>query len=303
MKKLNITIAIPACNEESNIKNILEGILAQKCENFRIKTIWIVSDGSTDETVKLARSVKSNLIVVTDGKKRIGKIRRLNQIFSHFNGDILIQFDADVRLGHDRVIEQLVHPFLTKKVENVCGIGVPTKPHTFAEELSYFGYLVWDRCKKLHNDPIRYHVTGQIRAFSASFLKGLQLPAHKKDIMEDTYLYYWAVTKNKKVVLAKHAYIYYRLPNTFTDYRKQMKRFLKTPDFMERYFGDTWTKKLDVITNKTRLKALVIEGVKRPHIALCYLLLQSYVKLEARFSEPDAAWQLVTSSKKFADTK
>lgn len=298
--KRNVTVFIPACNEEENIGELVSSIFLQNNKYYILKNIVVVSDGSTDKTVDVVKKIKSKKIILIEGKKRKGKIVRQNEIYKSFHGDILVQFDADTQLGSKSVIDELVKPFLTKKVDTVCGIAVAAKPTTFAEQISYFGYTVFERCKSMHKDPIRYHVTGQIRAFNQKFLADLDLPAHKKDIMEDTYMYYWAIQTKKNIVLNKKAFVYFRLPSTISDYSKQMKRFLRTPDFMDQYFGNELVAKLDVITVRDRLTALVVESLKKPHIALCYVVLHAYVSIVARFSVPDATWELVTSSKKFA---
>ena len=57
MEKLpTVTIATIACNEEANIKKFLESVLDQKEKGFKISTILVISDGSTDHTVKIAKS-------------------------------------------------------------------------------------------------------------------------------------------------------------------------------------------------------------------------------------------------------
>ena len=49
-KKLTVSVGIPAYDEEANIKSLLEAILQQRQENFILKSIIVVSDGSTDRT-------------------------------------------------------------------------------------------------------------------------------------------------------------------------------------------------------------------------------------------------------------
>ena len=54
-----VTIATIALNEESNIKRLLDSILKQRAKNFRLGKILVVSDGSADNTVNIAKGIKS----------------------------------------------------------------------------------------------------------------------------------------------------------------------------------------------------------------------------------------------------
>lgn len=60
IKKPIVIVAISAYNEEKNILNFLKSVLAQEERGFRLKEIWVHSDGSTDNTVKLVKNLRSN---------------------------------------------------------------------------------------------------------------------------------------------------------------------------------------------------------------------------------------------------
>lgn len=49
MKKLSVSVGIPAYNEEQNIASLIFGILKQKVNNITLKEIIVISDGSTDK--------------------------------------------------------------------------------------------------------------------------------------------------------------------------------------------------------------------------------------------------------------
>lgn len=61
MKKLTVTIGIPAYKEEKNIVRFLKSVLMQKEDGFKLNEIWVHSDRSVDRTVKLAKSLKSKI--------------------------------------------------------------------------------------------------------------------------------------------------------------------------------------------------------------------------------------------------
>lgn len=303
MRKPKVIVAIPACNEEANIGQLVRELLEQRRDNFVFKSLWVVSDGSSDRTVERVKGISNTLVKITEGRVRKSKIRRTNEIFSKFEGDILITLDADIRLSDRRVISLLVATFQKNKhLDLVFGTSEVVKPANFVERLAYFGYEVWVTAVKLVGDPPRYYSNGQIRAFTRNFISGFRLPERRKDISEDIYIFYHAALNGYKIAVSKKAKVYYKLPSTLWDYVAQMKRFLRAPFYMDKYYGRQAVKKFEVITNKVRFKALLIVAVKSPFIAFCYLVLQAYTRFLATFSEPEAAWKLASSSKNFNES-
>ena len=80
IKRPSVIVGIPAYNEEANILFLLNSILAQKQQNFNIMEILVVSDGSTDRTIKLVKSLKNKKIKTFNDLKRLGKGSRINQL-------------------------------------------------------------------------------------------------------------------------------------------------------------------------------------------------------------------------------
>ena len=52
-------IIIPLYNKELSIKNTIQSVLSQTCQDFEIV---VINDGSTDKGVKIVESVKDNRI-------------------------------------------------------------------------------------------------------------------------------------------------------------------------------------------------------------------------------------------------
>ena len=67
-----ISILIPVFNEEKNIKNKIENLLAQNYPENNIEII-IASDGSEDQTVNISSSYESKQVKILDSKIRKGK--------------------------------------------------------------------------------------------------------------------------------------------------------------------------------------------------------------------------------------
>src|SRR3989344_2537990 len=97
--KLSVIVAVPAFNEEVNVGHILKELLGQKQNNFVLKKVVVYSDASTDETASIVKKVrvKHPIVKLIEGKKRRGKLFRLNQIFKNCqNSDVVVVLDADV---------------------------------------------------------------------------------------------------------------------------------------------------------------------------------------------------------------
>src|SRR5438477_656058 len=140
MKKISVTVAIPAYNEEKNIVSLLQSIKKQKAINYKVDRILVYSDGGTDRTVQLIRrNFKS--VKIFDFRENLGKNERLNQIFRENRSDVLVQLDADIHIKDDFVFENLVKPFLTHSNLGIsCAYQISDEPDTFVGKLSYFGF-------------------------------------------------------------------------------------------------------------------------------------------------------------------
>src|SRR5882672_1484782 len=110
MKKITVTVAIPAFNEEENMSTIISSLFSQRTEKFLLKNVVIYTDGSTDKTVKLAKKLQNVYpkLRLKEGKTNKGKLYRLNEIFRDNTSDILVVLDADIGLSGKHFLENLV---------------------------------------------------------------------------------------------------------------------------------------------------------------------------------------------------
>lgn len=106
---------IPAFNEEKTIKNVIEVV-----KNVDIiDEIIVVSDGSKDDTAKIAREMDVFTIEYEENK---GKGAALKAGIDNANADVLLFLDADlIGLTKDHVIS-LVDPVLKDEADMTIGI-------------------------------------------------------------------------------------------------------------------------------------------------------------------------------------
>ena len=100
--KIEISIVIPAYNEENNIK---ETLIAVKKQKYDIPYEIIVVDGqSSDKTVLIAKKFAKVYI-----SPRRGKVHQLNYAVPKTSGDLLVFLDADTLIG----------PFFLYKIHHI----------------------------------------------------------------------------------------------------------------------------------------------------------------------------------------
>src|SRR5258708_22769035 len=195
MKKIiTVTVAHSALNEENNINKFLESVLAQKEEGFRLEKILVISDGSTDNTISVARSLKSKKIVIKEHKHRIGKSSRLNEIYDDLNSDILVQSDADVVFSHKYVIRDIISPLINEKDVAMCGgYPEPIEGSTFVENAVNSTFNVYAGLRSTFNGGNNsLSVDGRLLAYKKELVKKIYVP--KDMIANDAYTFFSCLT-------------------------------------------------------------------------------------------------------------
>jgi cellulose synthase/poly-beta-1,6-N-acetylglucosamine synthase-like glycosyltransferase len=103
-----------------------EQLLAAKLENCHglrcpgALEVVFVSDGSTDRTAEVLRSVRSPRVRALDIPGHLGKAAALDQAVRCSSGEILVFSDADALLAED-ALEHLLKPFDDPRVGGVSG--------------------------------------------------------------------------------------------------------------------------------------------------------------------------------------
>jgi cellulose synthase/poly-beta-1,6-N-acetylglucosamine synthase-like glycosyltransferase len=117
--ELPVSIIVPAYNEEAVIRVKIENLLSLEYPREKVEFI-IVSDGSSDNTVKIASEYRKKGITVIDFPQRRGKPAILNDIVPKVKGEIVIFSDASSLLSK-KSISKLVRNFNDPDVGCVCG--------------------------------------------------------------------------------------------------------------------------------------------------------------------------------------
>jgi glycosyltransferase involved in cell wall biosynthesis len=102
MKPL-VSILIPAYNAETWIADTLRSAIAQ---TWPRKEIIVIDDGSTDQTLSVARKFESDGVLIMTQKNQ-GAASARNKAFAASRGDYIQWLDADDLLAPDKVARQM----------------------------------------------------------------------------------------------------------------------------------------------------------------------------------------------------
>jgi glycosyltransferase involved in cell wall biosynthesis len=146
MKKIEVSIIIPAYNEEEYISACLQSLVWQKTKyNYEVV---VVDNNSTDRTKKIALSFKDklNIRVITEKQQGRGVARWRG--FEEATGEFLFSSDADTVFPPDW-IDGFMKYFQNKKivaVTSLCNIDDPSKANKaffkFVHQVTNEGYRI-----------------------------------------------------------------------------------------------------------------------------------------------------------------
>lgn len=300
-KKIStVTVALSAYNEEKNIVDFLKSVLTQKEEGYILEKILIVSDGSTDKTVMLAKTFNSPKIIIKEYKKRIGKSSRLNFIYKSLDTDFLVQTDSDVIFAHPFVIRDLIKPLIHDKNVGMCGGNpLPLKGKTFIEKSV--------NCSAMAYIYMRKHVRGGNNVFSADG----RILAYKKDLIikitipedmiaNDMFTYYSCLFHGYRYKYIETAVVFYRSPQTLKDQIIQNTRFRAAPLRMKKYFSKKLVEYENSIPRLIFIKSVLLQLLQHPILSLSIYIINIYCVVKARVVEKklNAKWEMAYSTKK-----
>lgn len=136
----NISIILPAHNEEKVIKNTLLSLINANYPNK--KEIIVVNDGSTDNTAKVVKEMtKKYPLIKLINLKHGGKANALNTGVSHSKYDIVITLDADSSIEKNS-LKELVKPLSERDVAGVSGVVRAKRNKNLLTWFQDFDYIV-----------------------------------------------------------------------------------------------------------------------------------------------------------------
>lgn len=112
-----ITLLVAAYNEEKYITQKIENSISLDYPSAKLR-LWIVADGSTDNTVELCKKYPAVTVLYSPDRK--GKIHAVNRVMPEIKTSIVIFSDANTDLNPD-ALKNIVRHFSNPMVGGVAG--------------------------------------------------------------------------------------------------------------------------------------------------------------------------------------
>jgi len=156
---LSVTVAIPCYNAETYLPDLLKAIFDQ---TVAPDEILIVDDGSTDSTVKIAKTYPVKVIEHGTNK---GLARARNTALKAASGDIIVYFDADTT-PEGRNLERIKKEYNGKDIAGIGGQEFFSKPE---KPIDLWRNLFW---RQTHGNQ-RIHSTWMLMGLVSSYRKAI----------------------------------------------------------------------------------------------------------------------------------
>ncbi|MBI4286109.1 MAG: glycosyltransferase [Chloroflexi bacterium] len=215
---LTVSIGYPAYNEEQNIANLLDSLLAQKLpDDVQLEEIIIVASGCRDSTVDIVKEYQQRnpVIRLFVEEMRRGLASAQNIILENARGEILITGCSDTQL-EEHTIARLVEPLRRdQSVGAVVGKAVPLN-----NSKTLWGYIAhksyeWNYQPEYLMVDFEGHT-----AMRKTLLGPMPLHAVYTERIADVMIR----SKGYQVVHAPQAITYMKEPDNLNDFLKQKRR-------------------------------------------------------------------------------
>lgn len=294
---LEVSIGIPAFNEEKNIQTLIRAILLQKTSKWILKEIIIVSDGSTDNTVRDIARLQNTKIRVIAERERLGKSKRINQIIQMFQGDILFLIDADILIQDNTILSQIIEDTQFDKAGIVSVNTMPIRATNLFERFLNYSLEMQIDIRKNWNNGINYLAfRGCFLGFSGNFIRSVQLD--QSLINNDSYLFFLAIENGYKPKHFPSIAVYYKTPSTFTEHITQSSRFQIAKDEIKRYITIDIDKYF-IIPKYLTYKAAVKFFITNPLYFFGYLMVYVATRMKRQKDIP-TQWSIAATTKEIA---
>ncbi len=194
------SIIIPAHNEEKVINEIINDFLQQTYPNLEI---IVVCHNCEDRTFEVARSLTDKRLKVVELRTpQSGKALALNYALQHSSGDIIVQMDADNRVGKDflkKVLSYFSHPRVQALQVRLGTKNADFNLLTKCQQIEYdlFGMPFWEGRGAL---GLSCTIGGTGVIIRKRILE--EVNAWENELIEDFDLYCKLIQKGIKVIYA-----------------------------------------------------------------------------------------------------
>jgi len=217
-----------AYNEEANIRQLLQALLAQKTDKVAIDEIVVVASGCTDcteEIVKEYVALDPRVRLLVQPRKE-GKASAVNLLLRNTDCEVIVLESADT-LPLEHTIEALVSPMTDPEIGMVGGRPQPTNsPNRF---MGYAAHLLWDLHHKV---ALRHPKLGELIAFRNVFYR---IPFNSA--VDEASIEPLIVGQGLRLHYAADALVLNKGPETVGDFLKQRRRIFAGHLYLKETLG------------------------------------------------------------------
>jgi biofilm PGA synthesis N-glycosyltransferase PgaC len=213
--KIRCSVGITAHNEEANIGQLLEAMLAQKLRAVEVSEIIVVASGCTDRTVEIVQSYMEGdpRVKLFVQERREGKTSAVNVFLQHACESICVLESGDTLPKEDSV-ENLVRMFEDPAVGMTGAHKVPVNVPD-----RVIGYLSHLRLNLEHQLCLEIPRLGEMIAFRKVFDR---IPPDVA--MDEAFVEALVIRRGLQVRYAPDAVVFNMGPETLGDFIKQRRR-------------------------------------------------------------------------------
>lgn len=227
-----VAVCLPARNEEKVIQITINSVK----QIVPLKNLFVVSDGSTDDTAKIARANRANVI---ENKVAIGKARALEKLIDKFKlfekFDYILFVDADTKLDKN-YLRNALPMFKDRKIAAIAGFAFSEwHTHKYLRWKYYFTsyryrlyrilqiFLSFGQTWKYTN--VLWVIPGFASIYRTSVLK--QLKIYVPGLLIEDFNLAFQVRKKKLGIIGHHPSVFATAqdPSNLKDYFNQVKRW------------------------------------------------------------------------------
>jgi cellulose synthase/poly-beta-1,6-N-acetylglucosamine synthase-like glycosyltransferase len=214
-----VSVVLAVYNEELVIERRLTELTSMLTRSGRQGEIIVVSDGSTDATVQLARATQNDLVRVLELPQNVGKATALNEGVAAARHDIVVFADVRQTWALD-ALARLLERFADPAVGAVSGeLVIESSPGVMAGVGLYWRYEKW-----LRKQESRVHSTVGVTGAISAVRRALYRPIPPRTLLDDVYWPLAVVLQGYRVVFEKNAIAYDRLPEKPADeFRRKVR--------------------------------------------------------------------------------
>jgi cellulose synthase/poly-beta-1,6-N-acetylglucosamine synthase-like glycosyltransferase len=229
---MNVSVVVPAYNEEKNIRGLLSSLLEQDTKVARIVEIVVVASGCTDGTADVAREVGRGRpgMHVHVQQRRAGKVAALNAYFKMRDprAEITVICSADLFIAPD-VIEKMV-VFLRDHAEVGMVGGRPVPNNDGTKLVGRMVKILWDMHHRVSLEVPKMGEIVAVRSHLVEYVSELSVvdEASIEDIVR---------AKGYTLGYVPDALVTNHGPETLPEYFEQRRRIARGHYWLEFAFG------------------------------------------------------------------